>query len=59
MTDRELHLKAVALRRDFKGLEFETIGNCGEFAIIKILAAVLIPSNSTGLEMTTGVESRH
>ena len=59
MTDHELQLKAIALHRAVNPLEFEGVGNCGEFAIIKILAAVLIPSNSTGLEMTTGVESRH
>ena len=40
-------------RRDFKPLEFERFGNCGGFAIIKRQAAVLIPSNTTGLEMAT------
>jgi hypothetical protein len=34
----------------FKPLDFERFGNCGEFAIITRWAAVLIPSNSTGLE---------
>ena len=59
MTDHELRLKAVALHRDFKGLEFETFGNCGEFAIIKTPAAVLIPSNSMELEILTGITGRN
>ena len=39
---------------EFKLLEFDGFGNCGEFATIKARAgkanSVLIPSNSTGLE---------
>ena len=47
-------------RAEFGGIvTFEGFGNCGEFAIIKTPAAVLIPSNSTGLEMTTSVVARH
>ena len=57
MTDHELQLNAVALRRDFQPLEFDEFGNCGRFATIKSQAdkpyLVLIPSNSTELEMTT------
>jgi hypothetical protein len=59
MTDHELQLKAVALRRYFKPLAFEGFGNCGEFAIIKRQAAVLIPSNSTGFELETDVTSHN
>ena len=36
--------------RNSKPLKFDGFGNCGEFAIIKRRATVLIPSNSTGLE---------
>ena len=64
MTDHELQLKAVALRRAMAGgcfnpLEFERFGNCGEFAIIKTQAAVLIPSNSMELEIFTGITGRN
>jgi hypothetical protein len=58
MTDRELQLKAVRLRHDSKPLEFETFINCGEFAIIKRQAAVLIPSNSRGLETGSKLSPR-
>ncbi len=62
MTDRELQLKSVALRCNSKPLEFERFGNCGEFAIIKKSGgrsmAVLIPSNSTELELAAGVVPR-
>jgi hypothetical protein len=60
MTNRELQLKSFALRCPLAGgyskpLKFEKFRNYGEFAIIKNQAdevpPVLIPSNSTGLEM--------
>lgn len=37
---------------DSKPIEFERFGNCGEFAAIQRRAAILIPSNSTGLEIS-------
>jgi hypothetical protein len=45
---------------DFKPIEFERFGNCGEFAMIRNLTGeispVLIPSNSTGLEFKPAKE---
>ena len=47
---------------EFKPIEFDGFGNCGEFAIIKTYASktrpVLIPSNSTGLKTSASVVSR-
>ena len=64
MSDIELQLKAVSSRRamfrhNSKPLEFESFGNCGEFAIIKTPAAVLIPSNSMELEISFCITGRN
>ncbi len=48
----------VAPHHNSKPLEFERF-NCGEFAIIKQQAAVLIPSNSRGLELASGIASQN
>ena len=54
-----LQPRSVSFSRNSKPLEFEGFGNCGEFAIIKRRAVVLIPSNSTGLKTRADAGSTH
>ena len=52
--ERRAPARSVPASRNFKPIEFEGFGNCGEFAIIKSQAdeshLFLIPANSTGLK---------
>lgn len=60
---RVLQPRSISVGRDFKPLEFEGFGNCGEFAPIKRLAGepalVPIQSNSTELKTPTNAIGQH